>query len=260
MRIILYIYLVILGAGQLSAQTTFQPKPLTESRKGIVYNKELTFDFTAHTNGYAFGVSWGKIATYYKTNYYYAGFGEIKHPKEYRQNFKYINTLTGEASNSFVYGKQNNFFLLRAGKGFKRYYTEKAKEKGVAVGISFEAGATLGLLKPYYLELTRFQDQSRPRLSSERYSEENKDVFLDITRIFGSSGLLKGVGQMSFVPGIHARLGTHFEWGAYEEFIKALEVGVMVDVFTRSIPLMVNQQNRPFFVNLYITLQLGKRT
>jgi len=244
----------------LLSQNTFQPKPLSDNRQGILYNKEFTINFKAHTNGYELGASWGKIVTYYKSRYYYASFGEIKHPKEYRQNFKYININTGQTSNSFVFGKQNNLFLFRAGRGFKRYYTEKAKEKGVSIGVTYEAGITLGLLKPYYLEIARVQDRPQGRYVSTKYSEETAEEFLDITKIFGATGLAKGLDEIIPVPGLNGRIGVNFEWGSYDEFIKAAEVGLMLDLFPRSIPLMVNQVNRPFFLNLYISLQLGKRS
>lgn len=258
----LFVFISLLLA-QISAvaQNTFQPKPLTEGKKGVIYNKETTLDMTLHTNGYALGISWGKIQTYYKTRYTYIGIGEIKHPKEYRQNLKLVNALNNRVSRSFVFGKQNNLYAIRAGRGIKRYYSEKAKEKGVSIGMSFEGGFTLGIVKPYYLELNRFSDGSiHPRLEKVRYSDATADEFLNIGSIFGSAGFAEGLDEISIVPGIHARIAALFEWGVYDEFIKSGEVGLMLDLFPRSIPIMVGQPNRPFFLNLYITLQLGKRT
>ncbi len=242
----------------LHAQVVFQPKPLTENRKGVLYEKELTFDFTLHTNGYNVGVSWGEMATYYRTNFYYIGFGEIKHPKEYRQNFRFINPANNQTSRSFIYGKQNNFFLLRAGKGIKKYYSEKAKEKGVAVSLVLEGGPTLGILKPVYLNVNT--SENRGQLTAIRYTEETAEDFLNLPFIFGSAGFARGIDEVRFVPGLHGRIAANFEWGAYDEFIKAAEVGLMLDVFPRTVPIMVTETNRPFFLNLYITLQLGRRS
>jgi hypothetical protein len=258
LRNIYILIAVFIYTSGVNGQSVFQPKPLSDTRKGILYDKEVTFDVTLHTNGYAFGVTWGNIATYYKTNFWYVGLGEIKHPKEHRQNFRYFNQFSGQTSNSFVYGKQNNLFLLRAGKGIRRYYSEKAKEKGVAVGLVLEGGPTLGMLKPYYLELRKFNDNNE--LVSEKYSEENADLFLNVSRIFGSSGLARGLDEIRLVPGLHGKVALSFEWGAYDEFIKSAEVGMMLDVFPRVMPIMVTEGNRPFFLNLFITLQLGKRS
>jgi hypothetical protein len=232
---------------------------MTENRMGVVYNKEFTVDFTLHTNGYSIGTSWGRLATYYKTKYHFVTFGEIKHPKEHRQNFKDLNLVTGRTSSSFIYGKQNNFFLFRGGRGVRKYYTEKAKEKGVSIGITYEYGISLGVLKPYYLELKNVPDRPSGRYASVKYTDETAQDFLDVSKIFGRSSFAKGLDEVIPVPGVNGKLGVNFEWGAYDEFIKAAEVGLMLDLFARPIPIMVNQVNRPFFLNLYLTLQFGKR-
>jgi len=257
----------ILSAG-VFAQKTFQPKQLSNtSHLGLVYDKEFTFDVRLHTHGLALAVNIGRIKTYYKTRFYHFEIGELRHPKEERQSFDYPSFSNGQSSKSFIFGKQNSLYVARAAIGEKRYFSEKAKEKGLSIGISYMAGATLGLLKPYYLELYRFNEpgSSAPFISSEKYSEENAATFLDITHIFGSSGFSRGLSEISVLPGLHAKGGVHFDWGAFDEFVKAIEVGVMVDAFFKKVPIMVenpeiqNAENRPFFVNLYITLQLGKR-
>jgi len=240
----------------------FQSRPFADENKGVIYNKELAFDIRMHTNGFALAVNFGKIKTYYKTKYFHFEIGEIKHPKEQRHSFDYPSN--GRTSRSFIYGKQNNLLVLRAGRGGKRYLSEKAKRKGIAVAINYEAGVTLGMLKPYYLDFWRSEDGDPTNVYfvSEKYTGDNEDSFLDISRIYGSSGFTKGFGELSVVPGIHGKLGVHFAWGAFDEFVKAFEAGIMFDAFFKKIPIMVdvqNAENRPFFINLYLSLQLGKR-
>lgn len=251
---------------QVNAQETFQPKPLEPASKGVIYNSELAFDLRLHTNGFALGANFGKIRTYYKTRYFHVGIGELKHHKENRANLDRSNS-SGRLSRSFVYGKQNNLFVTRIGYGEKRYFSEKAKRKGVAVGISYEGGFTAGLLKPYYLELLSTEN-SNPGPSSlqgtftVKYSEENQDYFLNPWNIFGSSSWTRGLTETSIIPGIHTQFAVHVDWGAFDEYVKAIEAGIMVDAFIRQVPIMVELEgveNRPFFVNLFINLQIGKR-
>ena len=70
---------------------------------------------------------------------------------------------------------------------------------------------------------------------------------------------------MSIIPGFHAKAGIHLDWGAFDEFVKAIEAGIMLDVFVKRVPILVenvdivNAENRPFFLNLYLNIQLGKR-
>ncbi|MBK8489973.1 MAG: hypothetical protein IPL49_03465 [Saprospirales bacterium] len=255
----------LLGGTILTAQDTFQPKPVDDTdNKGLIYNKEVAFNMRLHTNGFAMGVDFGRLRTYYKTRTFHVELGELKHHKEYRTNLD-RSSATGRISRAFIYGKQNNFFVLRGGIGEKRYFSEKAKYKGVAIGISYKGGPSIGLLKPYYLELLSTENNNSPFLStvSVKYSEKVHDAFLDPWNIFGSSSWVKGFDEISLVPGLHGQFAVHFDWGAFDEYLKAVEAGVMVDVFFRKVPIMVevpNVENRPFFLNLYINLLLGKRS
>ena len=251
--------LLMTGNAFLSAQETFQPKQLDDVNKGIIYNQDFAIGARLHTNGLAVGINVGKLQTYYLTKYWHVEIGELQHPKEYRQSFDTPSTLNGRISRAFKYGKQNNLFVLRGGVGAKRYFSEKAKHKGVAVGLSYEGGATLGLLKPYYLEL---RDGDGQFSHSTRYSEETADRFLDIWQIHGASSWTKGIGEISLQPGVHGKFSVHFDWGAFDEYLKAVEGGVMVDAFARKMPIMVekdNVQNQQFFINLFLHLQFGKR-
>ena len=242
----------------VQGQETFQPKQVGENA-GIIYNQEFAVGVRAHTHGWAVGVNFGNLKTYYLTKYMHFEFGELKHAKEVRQSFDTPSALNGRISKAFKYGKQNSLLVLRAGIGAKRYFSEKAKHKGVAVGISYEGGATLGLLKPYYLEL-RAPDGAFT--ISTKYSEATADRFLDIWQIHGASGWVKGFSEISFLPGINGKFAVHFDWGAYDEYVKSLEAGIMVDVFTRKAPIMVeldNVENNQVFLNLFLHLQFGKR-
>ncbi|MGB3077546.1 MAG: hypothetical protein WBB31_00595 [Saprospiraceae bacterium] len=249
------------GLDMLFAQTIVQPKQLDYSSVGILYNQEKVIELRPHTNGAAIAVQFGKIVTFYKTHYYQFDFGLIRHPKEYRQSITFHsgNPFT-RTSNSFTFGKQNNLMVLRGGVGNKIYFSDKAKRKGVAVGVDYEFGASIGLLKPYYLHLSRLlEDQVTDYVSTERYSKDNADIFLDDSKIIGPASFFKGFDKISVIPGVHARVGAHFSMGAFDEYVKAFEIGVMVDAFLRRVPIMIIENNTPVFINGYLSFQIGKR-
>lgn len=260
MRIDKYILLLwaLFCANALAAQETIQPKQLDDPSKGIVYNREFATNFRMHTHGLAFGVNMGRLQTYYRTKYWHIEVGELKHSQEYKQRQDTPSSFNGRVSKSFKYGKQNNLLALRAGIGAKRYFSEKAKHKGVAVGISYEAGGTLGILKPYYLELSVGDNITRPI----RYTPNTAADFLNIDKIHGGSAWTKGFSHLSLLPGAHARFSVHFDWGAFDEYLKSFEGGIMVDAFIRDAPIMVELdgvENNFLFLNLFLNLQFGKR-
>jgi hypothetical protein len=225
---------------------------------GIVYNRETTFNFRVSTNrGFIAGMEFGKLRTYDKTKFFHFNIGEIKHPKEIRQS---ADPTVSRSFRPYVFGKQNNLIALRAGWGTKRYFSEKAKQKGVALGMSYSFGPTLGILKPYYLALRYSSDlPGQSRALHQKYSEENSNIFLDNSRILGASPFTRGFGKSSFLPGGNAMIAFHMDWGAFDEFVKALEIGAMVDVFVKKAPILVTENNQQVFFNFFVNLQLGKR-
>jgi len=226
---------------------------------GFIYNRETTFNIRLATNrSLGAGMEWGRLRTYNKTKTLSLGVSEMKHPKEQKQN---AAPSVRRSARPFIYGKQNSLFVLRSGWGAKRYYSEKAKQKGVAVGISYSIGPTLGLLKPYYLTLNlEGTSAGTGRPTAVKYSEKNKADFLNNSKILGAAPFTQGFSELSVLPGGTASIAYHMDWGAYDEMVKALEIGFTVDVFAKKAPIFVNDaQNNQVFFNFFLNLQFGKR-
>ncbi len=253
LRLILSLLFLAAFASQGRAQIA--PK----EEVGFLYNRETTYNFRLATHkSFGFGMEWGRLRTYNKTKTLSLGISEMKHPKEQKQN---AAPSVRRSSRPFVYGKKNSLFVLRSGWGQKRYFSEKAKVKGVAVGMSYSIGPSLGLLKPYYLVLNLLGDSPGiGRTAIAKYSEANHGDFLDNSRILGAAPFTKGFGEISVLPGGTASLAYHMDWGAFDEMVKALEIGLTVDVFAKKAPIFVSdEQNQQLFFNFFLNLQFGKR-
>lgn len=246
----------------LAAQKVFQPKQINTNFKGLVYKEEFSFDLRVMTHGGSIGYTVGELQTYYKTNYYQFELGYLKDSRERKQN---MNTTfrTEGSSESFVYGKQNSLFVLRGGKGFKKYLSEKAIRRGIAVGYSFEGGVSLGVLKPTYLKL-KYATEENPsgEIRSERYSEEIRDKYLDFNSIFGGSSFWEGFFESTIAVGLHGKASGHFALGAFEEYVRSSELGISFDLFPKKMPIFVETEalkNRRLFLNLFVSFHIGKR-
>lgn len=275
------LFLVLAFSSMGFAQTgVFNPKELNNGNKGIVYDREAVGELKLFSNGFELGVNIGQLKTYYRTNYFHFGIGELKHNREFKNRDGITGGSIGRGSRSYIFGKQNNLYTLRAGYGIKRYYTEKARKKGLAIGASYEGGFTLGLLKPYYLELRDPDPGSSPRILVERFNGGNADLFLTPESIIGAAPAINGFTEIQLRPGFHFNAGLNFDWGAFDEFAKSIEVGIATDIFFGDIPILIdeasfansttatpptvnilpeNVRNRPFFINLYLAFQFGKR-
>jgi len=239
-----------------NAQEVLMPKAYESTNVGIVYDRELSFPMTLHTNGFHVAMNVGKLKTYYKTTYMGVSLGHLKHPREYKRAEPGSRFQGGS---SFVFGKRNTLIPVRAYKGWKRYYSGKDKRKGVAVGSSFEIGLTAGIVKPYVLQIA--QEGGSVQSEGILYTyEENPDAFLNRDRIEGKGGLSRGWNGASLLPGINAKAAIHLDWGAFDELMRAIEAGIMVDVFPRNVELLIPPaDNTPLFINFYLALHLGKR-
>jgi hypothetical protein len=247
----------------LPALLSAQKARLNQDIKGIIYDREKAVEVRLHTHGlWMVGMNLGKIKSYYNTPFYHLQLGELRSHKEINKSTDFGNISQSVGFRSYTFGKQNYAFALRGGIGSKHYYSEKAAKNGVALGLSYSGGFTAALMKPYYIEIGTRNDGGFG--TAIKYSAETEKNFLDPYKIRGKAGLLKGIGETKVIPGVHGQIGVHVDWGAFDEFLRAIEAGIMLDFFPKKLPIMVPykgvDENRPFYLNLYVSLQFGKRS
>ena len=132
----------------------------------------------------------------------------------------------------------------------------KGTNNGVAVSAIVGGGVSLGILKPYYLQV--LDSTSSTALSDIKYSD-NPSEFSDPSIIVGSSNFGKGFSSLHFVPGIHARGSLRFDYGRYRETLSALEVGFNADFYSEKIAIMVQNPKNNLFLNVCVGLVFGGR-
>lgn len=252
----------ILLLSSVHAQEQMYPgSASTYQQKGIVYNNERTYGATINPNGFSVEMTWGKIKTYKNTQFYYINIGYLEHPFAKSQN-KNLSIEGFGISKNFKFAKQNQVYLLRGGIGQKYYVSEKAKHKGIALGWTYGLGPVLSILKPYGLiSITKPQDSGIFEPKSITYAED-PDLFMDYNAIFGRSTELRHWRQLRFKPGIQAKIGALFAFGAYDQKVRVGEIGVKLDYFFTKLPIIVaneSNQNKALFLNLYLTLHFGNR-
>ncbi len=235
-----------------SEETGISPESI---RKGYLYKTEWSVDAALHTNGFYFGFNTGTIQTYRKTRINHFGIGILYHPLETRisqpTGFSYRNY------SSYKFGKVNHLINLRAGRGNILTLTEKARKKGIALGLRYEGGVTLGLLKPYYLQVR--EERDGVIVAREiRYGDAPED-FLNPDHILGRGSFFKGMDKIKLVPGLFGRLAFRFDPGAYDNFIRTVETGIQVDLYASKPEIMVSEKNAQYYLNFYLNLQLGSR-
>ena len=233
----------------------------TNELKGIIYDHEMSGGIEVHTSGWGLFLNVIHRDELKKKSIWQFEFTQIHNPKEVKQTIDFGLAFFGfNSPKPFVYGKQNNFYLINAVYGKQWMVAERAEKSGVELGIKVLGGLSLGFLKPYYLNVLYPADNSNTyEIRAIRYSEETADKFLDWFSIYGGAGFTYGFNQISIIPGIHVKSGLNFDWAQNEDAIKALEVGIMFDAYYKKIPLMVTENNSQFIPNLYLSLEFGKK-
>jgi hypothetical protein len=215
----------------------------------VLLKKEMTGGVTLHVLGMGGNFRRGVNKTYFNSRIFEVEFVSMKHPKQIRViNPYYYN------AKSYVYGKLNHVYILRAGYGFKKLLNRKPYWGGIELRVLYMGGISLAFAKPVYLY---FWDETYSYVKEEKYNPDN--YYHNSEYIYGRAPFTDGLGELKVYPGIFAKAGLNFEFGALNSKIRALEAGGVVEYFPKAIPIMAFNPAQNFIVTFYLNFSLGKR-
>lgn len=227
--------------------------------ENAIYTKEWGVGLRFHTNGYSAFFEHVWIKDIKRRKLIQASFFIYSDLRERKIETRYIQD---ERSKKYYYGKINNFYAFNLLYGNRRVIANKSETSGVKLSLTYMGGLTLGFLKPYYL---RFVDLDSPGniTFDAPYSDDNAEEFLDddpgSSQVFGAGSFGKGFNQLSFLPGLQAKVGLNFDFARKNNVVTSLEVGSQLDVFYKKVKIYATDRNKPYIVNLYLSMQIGKR-
>lgn len=211
------------------------------------YDKEYMFGVNKNTNGGLIGGIIFKAGTRIddtQFSFWALEFSNVKNPKEDR-----YPTVLG---NSFIFGKSNYLYSIRPQYGREIILFKKAPNQGVQVSALAAVGPSFGLIAPYYIEYAL----NRVETVREQYDAE---VHQSIFNILGTGRLFEGIGQSEFAFGANLKAALSFEFGVFRSNATGLELGYMLEGFTKEIPLIPTTENRQLFQSVYFTFFYGFR-
>ena len=223
-------------------------RPLEER---IIYERETTVHATINTQGLGGGFKVGRIRGIHKTTYWNF---EIS----YLRSLKQIKLMHYFSSSSFVYGKLNDVFILRAGYEVERRIYGKPYWGGVELRWLYEGGASLALLKPYYYSVMVAKPTSTGDYEQvvEYQTFDNNSQWIEIT---GKAPFTQGINEIKFRPGVYVKGGLAFEIGTNSTRAQSIEVGAMVECFPQGIALMADNPLSRFITTFYLSYNWGSR-
>ena len=222
-------------------------KPLEEK---LVYNRQSTFNVAIHTRGLGLGFKLGRIKTINLTRNWEAEVVSLHSLKE-------ISTLNLSTTNMrpYVYGKLNYGYVARFGYGEERRIFGKPYWGGVETRWTYEFGASLALLKPYYYYVATYI----PNGSGGYVETVQEQTFEEGIDILGRSAFTKGIAETKLSPGFHASLGLSFDFAKTRTRIQALNIDVKAECFPLKAPIMYSERNKWFFLTFMLSYNWGSR-
>jgi hypothetical protein len=214
----------------------------------LVYEKQNIFGFQLRTNGYGIFYEMGRMKTNRKTNIYRIDITEIKDHKEEK--------LLGGGflfGNPFIYGKRYFFYPVTLGFGQQYILGQKGNKNGVAVSAVYNAGISLGILRPYYVDVENANNEE----VSIKYSQDS--VLFVNGPFIGASGIGKGWSEIRVKPGAFVKAAMRFDYGRFNESVNGLEIGMSVEAYAKKIPIMLYQDQKRLFFQAYLAILFGKR-
>ena len=222
---------------------------IKQEEEGVIsYKKSFVFGAKLLNDGYGVFFELGRASSVKKSLLYQLEISERKHIKEDKQSNQFINSIP------YIYGKRNFFYPAKLGIQQQILLGNKSNKNGVSVTANYGGGISVALLRPYYLQVQKGND-----LIYVKYDSPDSSLFLNRGLIFGGPTFSKGWSDLKVTPGLYAKTSLRFDYGAYNEIVSAIEVGLTGEYYSKKIPLLLNNPERQFFFSGFVAILFGKR-
>ncbi|MBS1680595.1 MAG: hypothetical protein JST48_02690 [Bacteroidetes bacterium] len=227
-----------------------------QTQDSYAYNSEFTWGINKNSFGGLIGGFTFKSARRINKNMFET-FGleimNVKNPHE-------VRLQSSSSGNYFLFGKTHYLYALRTQYGRDIILFTKGPQQGVEVKAVFAAGPTIGIVAPYYVQIS---DPSSPYYNTVNvpYTGPNDQPFNNIQ---GSGSLFQGIGNSNIQLGGNFKVALNFELGASKNQVSGFEAGFLLDAYFKKVNLMYSDPSTPvenysLYPTVFITLFYGSR-
>ena len=242
--------LTLLIIFQTLSTSMFSQVPVNEKLMARI-TKEIWLGATVHSSGFALNYGMSKFKTFKKKSLINVDLVSINHDNEYK-----IFGSFDENAKKFIFGKFNSLYTVRFGFGNRKIFYEKLRENGIQISMNYTVGPSLGLVKPVFLEVFKYDFSGRiAGIATERYDPELHNFY----NIYGRASWTAGLMETKINPGMFFKVGLDFDYSSNRDIINSLEVGACLDVFSKPVILMVENNNYRFYPSVYINCSIGNK-
>ncbi|GAB4031700.1 hypothetical protein [Spirosoma jeollabukense] len=227
------------------------------------YQTVTTFGLTTNTNsGIIGGLSFrqskllsGTLLGMPQARYLSVELVNVKHPKE-------LPSSLNSYGSRFIEGKENYLLVLRPQYGREVRLFQRNGDEGIAVSGILAGGPSLGIIKPYYLEVSYGNfTRTVPASQVNGFTTPTGET------VTGAGGFFQGIGESKLTVGLNVKAALSFELSAFRTNTTGIEIGFLAEAFPNKVVIIPNTDptgkredgNRSFFTSGYITLFFGSK-
>jgi hypothetical protein len=150
----------------------------------------------------------------------------------------------------------NYLINLRTSYGKHYLLLNQAQEGGTSLSGRISTGPTLGLLKPYYVDLS-YTDAGKNITTSVPMAEALNNTYSK-SSINGEGSFFSGFSQSKLVPGWHVKTALEFKFETLKQNYLAVETGFILDFFSQPVEILNQTNPRSVYTTGYVTFFFGK--
>ena len=139
---------------------------------------------------------------------------------------------------------------------------QRDADEGISVSGILAGGPSLGIVKPYYLEVS-FGNNTRqvPASQVNGFTTPTGEA------VTGKGNFFQGIDESKLTVGLNLKAALSFELSAFRTNTTGFEIGFLTEIFPSKIVIIPNTLpggdrnagNRSFFTSGYITLFFGSK-
>jgi len=161
---------------------------------------------------------------------------------------------------NYVEGKLNYLINFRPEYGRQWSLLKHASEGGTSLNGRIATGPTIGIQKPYMVEIT-YTDPGSGRPTSKTGTvpmARALDNTYSKSIINGEGSFFDGISQAKFIPGWHLKTALEFKFETLKQNYLAVETGFIIDYFSQPVEILNQTTPRSVYTTGYVTFFFGK--
>jgi hypothetical protein len=175
----------------------------------------------------------------------------IKDYKEFDSPYSYNGR-------GYTEGKLNQLIVIRPEYGRQWTLFKKPSEGGAALKGLIATGPNIGMQMPYHVDISYVNPGSGKSSILSIPMSQTYDNTYQRTTILGESSFFTGASESIYVPGWHLKTAFNVELDTFKQNYLALELGFIVDYFSKPIEMLNQTPQRSVYTTGYLTFFFGK--